>query len=101
MPLKKKAHVGVEVFINLLPPRALKAARLLGDALTCVLFAIMLALSVKMLLQYGQTRQLTTITKLPMTLIYCCVPAGMFLSVLHGLTGLVQTIRAGKEADAA
>ena len=75
LAVKEKAHVGVEAFVNLLPESGRKNLQIVTDILTC---------------------QTTTLTKIPMTIAYFCVPAGMFLSVLHSLNQIVQEIKARK-----
>ena len=96
LAVKEKAHVGVEAFVNLLPESGRKNLQIVTDILTCIVYLVMLVLSISVMMNYSRTGQTTTLTKIPMTIAYFCVPAGMFLSVLHSLNQIVQEIKARK-----
>ncbi len=80
---KGENHLGVEAFISMLP----KAAQCIGIkikyAVTVVIFGALFVLSCKMFMQYGATGQVSTILRIPMNIVYSCVPIGLFLSTWH------------------
>lgn len=92
LAVKERAHVGVEAFVNLLSQKKRDKLCVVTDILTCLVYAVMLVLSIGIMQHYASSGQTTTLTKIPMWAVYFCVPAGMFLSVLHSLTQIIQKI---------
>lgn len=93
MAVKEKAHVGVEAAVNLLAPQGQRNLRVITEILTCALFIITFVLSVTMMHHYFISGQTTTLTKIPMWIIYLCVPLGMLFSVFHSIRLIFEAIR--------
>lgn len=91
--VKRKAHIGVEFVVQALHGKARRAIILLGDLLSFVLFLILLALSIIMMQQFLQNGQITTVTKVPMYLIFSCLPISMLLCSFHSFCRLVDEVK--------
>jgi len=85
-------HLGVEAFVNMLPSAAKCAAIKVMYALTVVIFAVLTGLSCKMFLQYGVTGQVSTMLRIPMNVVYSCVPLGLLLSTWHYIVHFIQHV---------
>jgi len=90
--LKRKQHVGVNMLISALPPRIAK----IGVTISYVVVFILLCLS----FFYGLTAALEAkdipgdIIPLSMMYVKFCIPLGMFMMIVHLLSGFVELVDA-------
>ncbi len=91
--VNKKAHIGVEIVLHLLKGKVQRFTKLFGQVVIIGIFLLLLVLSIKMSNQYVDTNQMTTMTELPMLVVYSCVPISMFLSTLHSISNLIKDIK--------
>ena len=90
--VNKRAHIGVEVVVHLIKGKAQKFVKILGLVVTSMLFVLLFVLSVKMSIQYINNGQITTMTNLPMVVVYSCIPISMFLSIIHSISNVVKSL---------
>lgn len=95
--VRLKTHIGVEVFVQALPEKPKKIVNNIAQYLSMIMFLILFVLSIMMMQQFIQTGQITTITKVPMYIIYSCIPLSMILSVFHSFCNIYFDIRTSKE----
>ena len=93
----RKAHIGVEFFVQILPDKAKKNVQNIAEFLSMCLFAILFILSLIMTKQFIETGQIATVTKVPMYLIYSCIPVSMLLSTFHAFCNLYLRREISKE----
>ncbi|MDD3165413.1 MAG: TRAP transporter small permease [Oscillospiraceae bacterium] len=100
MAAKGENHLGVEAFVNTIPKAAKCIALKIMYALTVIIFAILFVLSCRMFTQYLSTGQESTMLRIPMNIVYSCVPCGLFISTWHYLVHFVQHIHDKPEQEA-
>ena len=83
-------HLGVEAFVTMLPRAAKCVAIKIMYAITVVIFAVLFVLSCKMFAHYQSMGQVSTIMRIPMCIVYSCVPCGLFISAWHYLVHFIQ-----------
>ncbi|MDD3164356.1 MAG: TRAP transporter small permease [Oscillospiraceae bacterium] len=81
--VKNKSHIGVEVFVDLIPEKTKRYVKIFTEILSAVMFAILFALSIEMLLHLIQTNQMTTTTHIPTYFVFICIPVGLLTSIVH------------------
>lgn len=97
--VKNKSHIGVEVFVDLVPERARRYVKIVTETLCMLIFAVLFVLSIQYMLHLVETHQMTTTTQVPMFCIFACVPVSMFLGILHyfvEIFGMIQSLGAEK-----
>lgn len=90
MAAKHENHLGVEAFVTMLPRAAKCVAIKIMYAITVVIFAVLFVLSCKMFAHYQSMGQVSTIMRIPMCIVYSCVPCGLFISAWHYLVHFIQ-----------
>jgi TRAP-type C4-dicarboxylate transport system permease small subunit len=98
MAAKGENHLGVEAFVNMLPASARCAAIKIMYLLAAAIFAALFGLSCRMYLQYLTTGQVSTVLRVPMNIIYSCVPCGLLLSIWHYVVHFLQHFHDRPEA---
>lgn len=99
--VKNKSHIGVEVFVDLLPEKAKRYTKIFTEILCMLIFIVLFVLSIQMMQHLIETMQMTTTTQVPMFCIFVCVPVSMFLGILHYVVEIAELAgaAAGKEGD--
>lgn len=99
--VKNKSHIGVEVFVDLLPEKAKRYTKIFTEILCMLIFIVLFFLSIQMMQHLIETMQMTTTTQVPMFCIFVCVPVSMFLGILHYVVEIAELVgaAAGKEGD--
>lgn len=99
--VKNKSHIGVEVFVDLLPEKAKRYAKIFTETLCMLIFIVLFVLSIQMMQHLIATMQMTTTTQVPMFCIFVCVPVSMFLGILHYVVEITELVKAlsVKEGD--
>lgn len=87
---KGENHLGVEAFINMLPKAGKCVAIKIMYAIAAFLFGVLFVLSCQMFLQYMSTGQVSTMLRIPMNIVYCCVPLDLLISTWHYIVHFVQ-----------
>ncbi len=77
---RKGVHLGVEAFVNMLPPVPAKVVRLTAGAFTMVMYFALAGATLVMTLKVYSTGQHSSSMHIPMWMIYMSMPLGMFLS---------------------
>lgn len=99
--VKNKSHIGVEVFVDLLPEKAKRYTKIFTEILCMLIFIVLFVLSIQMMQHLIETMQMTTTTQVPMFCIFVCVPVSMFLGILHYVAEIAELVgaAAGKGGD--
>lgn len=96
--VKSKTHIGVEVFVDMLPEKPHHYVKIFTEILSFALFALMFVLSIQMLMHLIKTNQMTTTTQVPTAIVFACIPMGLLMSVVHYLFN-IYTLLTGKKMD--
>ena len=86
---KGENHLGVEAFVNMLPRSVKCVALKIMYLITAFIFAVLFMLSVQMFMQYMSTGQVSTILRIPMYIVFSCVPCGLLISTWHYIVHFV------------
>ena len=92
----RKAHIGVEVLVQALKGRAKRAILLTSKFLSFIMFVILFVLSSIMVMSLIDAGQTTTITNIPMAIVFSCLPINMLLSSVHSFSNLIEEIKNGE-----
>ena len=95
MAVKCQTHVGVEVFTNLVPERFKKQAWYLKNIVELILWVFALFFAVQVMNHYMGSGQVTPIARIPMWVMYSCVPICGVLGVYH----MIVRILSEREGD--
>lgn len=90
--VKSKSHIGVEVFVDLLPDNIKSWVKIFTEILCTLMFALLFGLSVQMLQHLVQTMQMTTTTNIPTYIVFMCIPIGLLFGVIHYIVETVSMI---------
>lgn len=93
MSVNCRSHVGVEVFSNLVPERHRKAFWFFQNILELLLWLLILFFSLLVMIHYTGSGQVTPIARVPIWIIYACVPVCGVLSVYHMLVRIMNEKR--------
>lgn len=80
---RKKAHLGVEAFVNMTPERMRRKLLLIAQILLVSIYVITAYLSVELTLIIKENGQVTPQLRIPMYLIYAALPVGTILSSIR------------------
>lgn len=86
---RKKAHVGVVVFVDLMPKFVQKYILHIRRVCTVIVMVALCVFAFMVFNQYLSTNQLTTVMKLPTAFVYIIVPIGLVLGTFHSVVDLV------------
>lgn len=92
--VKTKAHIGVEVFVDLLPKKAKRYVKIVTETLCMLIFIVLFVLSIQMMQHLMATMQMTTTTQIPTFCIFVCVPVSMFLGIIHYIVEIGDMVKA-------
>lgn len=92
--VKNKSHIGVEVFVDLLPKKVRAYVKIVTESLCMLIFLVLFILSIQMMLHLIETMQMTTTTQVPTFCIFVCVPISMLLGILHYIVEIGDMIKA-------
>lgn len=92
--VKSKSHIGVEVFVDMLPDQIKKYVKIATEILCALIFMLLFGLSLQMLKHLVETMQMTTTTHIPTYVIFLCVPLGLFMSILRYICEIAEMVRA-------
>ena len=92
--VKSKSHIGVEVFVDMLPDRIKKYVKIATEILCALIFMLLFGLSLHLLKHLVETMQMTTTTHIPTYVIFLCVPLGLFMSILRYICEIAEMVRA-------
>ena len=90
--VKTKSHIGVEVFVDMLPDGKRSYVKIFTEILCCLMFILLFALSLQMLMHLVQTKQMTTTTQIPTYFIFICIPLGFLMSIVHYINEIANLI---------
>lgn len=91
--VKNKSHIGVEVFVDMLPEKVKGWVKIVTETLCMLIFVILLVLSLQMMQHLIATNQMTTTTKIPTYFVFACVPLAMVLGIVHYIVKIVGMIQ--------
>lgn len=90
--VRRKEHIRVDAFINLLPSSARRFVDALGVSITAVGYGFLSYLSYDMVSRLMRTRQLTPCMRIPMYLPYLALVVGLALACIHQIEMLLRDI---------
>ncbi len=94
---RKGAHIGVEMFVDKLPPKAQKFFMFFSQIFTIVIFVVLTYLSYLFLLHAINTNQISPAMHLPVWIIYLILPISFALSILRTTQALIEKVRQSPE----
>jgi len=89
---KKGAHIGIEAFVQILPPRAKKLESILVSALELLFSVVVLIIGAAFLRKLAATGQISPAMRINIVWAYAAVPAGCGLMGIHYFIKLVSGI---------
>ena len=98
--VKNRSHIGVEVFVDMIPERWNKKVRVFTEILCMLMFVLLFVLSLQMMNHLITTKQMTTTTKIPTAVVFFCLPMGFFMGIIHyiyGIQTMIAEIKQQKE----
>ena len=96
---KRKAHLGVEAFVSLVPKKYRGYVEWFSELLTIVILIFMSGCAIAMTVQYAQTGQITTVTHIAMALIFAMIPVSLVISVYHYIRNFMESLKKMKEEE--
>ena len=96
---KGENHLGVEAFVNMLPAGAKCICVKIMYAMTVIIFEVLFGLSCRMFIQYMGTGQVSTMLRIPMNIVYSCVPCGLLISTWHYIVHFIQHLHDKPESE--
>jgi TRAP-type C4-dicarboxylate transport system permease small subunit len=96
--VRRGAHFGLHMFVEMLPPH-LKRAALLLTPLTVIVFSAAIVWLGWDLMRHGSA-QTTAVMAMPVSWIYAAMPAGGVLMVFYASVLFIEIIHPGKQGQA-
>lgn len=94
---RKKAQLGVDIFVSMAPPKIKKALALLSHLLLTLTYTIVFYLSCRFTMDAAKTGQLTPILRIPFFWVYLSLPVGFCLSTIRSLQILIKEYLLGQK----
>ena len=99
-----QTHVGVEAFVKLIPEKYQLQVWYVQNGLSFFFYAVILILSAQVFIHYLGSGQVMPISRLPMAMMYSCVPIGAAFSVYHMVVRILNKVKekeglSGKEVN--
>lgn len=91
--VKSNSHLGVEVFVDMLPEKIYKKVRIFTEILCMLMFVLLFVLSLQMFNHLIMTKQMTTTTQIPTAVVFFCLPMGFFMGIIHYLYSIETMIK--------
>ena len=85
--VKSKSHIGVEVFVDMLPEKIYKKVRIFTEILCMLMFVLLFVLSLQMF------NHLIMTTQIPTAVVFFCLPMGFFMGIIHYLYSIETMIK--------
>ena len=101
--VKTRSHIGVDVFVEMLPDKLKANVKIFTEILCALIFLLLFVLSIQMMGQLISTHQMTTTTQIPMYIVFACIPIGLLFGVVHYIMEIAMMIadkKAGKGEQA-
>lgn len=89
--VKNRSHIGVEVFVDMIPGKLNKKVRIFTEILCLLMFVVLFVLSLQMMSHLISTKQMTTTTQVPTAVVFSCLPLGFLMGIIHYIYG-IQTM---------
>lgn len=97
--VRKKQHIEMSGFYDLLPKQAQWALRLFIDLVSAIVLLFLTYLSYEYVLHLHQIGEVTTMLQFPVYLIMAVMPIGFFIAFLSYLVDFIKGIYTRKEND--
>jgi C4-dicarboxylate transporter DctQ subunit len=98
---KLGAHVGVEAFINILPPRFTRSCLLLGGIISALFSLFVVWYGLEVVQRITDAGQVSPALEIPMYYVYAILPVGALLMAVHFFVASLEKYRnfipSGKE----
>ena len=91
--VKKWSHIGVEVFVDLLPEKVKKKVKICTECICALMFMVVFVLSIQMLIHLIETNQMTTTTRIPTYYIFICIPVSLLFGTVHYLIRIADLVK--------
>ena len=95
MAVKCQSHVGVEAVANAIPEKYQKQAWYFRNFIELILWILIAIYASKVMLHYVGSGQVTPISRVPIYVVYVCVPVCGFLAVYHMIVRILNKIEEG------
>ncbi|WP_101910317.1 TRAP transporter small permease [Marasmitruncus massiliensis] len=87
--VRENAHLGVDIFINLLPKQSKKSVRLFSDIITLIAYLAILYSTYLFMAKTFAGNQTSPALKLPMYMIYGVIYAGFLLATIEQIIKII------------
>lgn len=94
MGVREKAHLGVTVFIGMMPPKMAKYVSMLGNVITTLAYFVLVYLSYLFITSTYQYGQRSPALDIPMHLVYCVLFLGFLISAIESIIVIYQDLLA-------
>ena len=99
--VKKGSHIGVEVFVDLLPEKIRRKVKICTETFCALMFIAVFVLSIQMMIHLIETHQMTTTTHIPTYVVFICIPVSLLLGTVHYLVHIAELIKNEKAEEVA
>lgn len=96
---KRGSHLGVEAFTLMMPPKIRKIVKWISDLFNILAFSFLAYCGFRMAVQYASTKQVSTMMRIPMVVVFCIVPIGLIVSVYHYICRMIDNIKAANDSE--
>ena len=103
MGVRMNSHIGIHAIVEALPAKAAFVVDCLKYVLLLVTYIALMIISTMLVSHFGATGQVSTMMRIPMSIVYIILPIGFFFSTVHTIAEFVLMLRNGngkKELEA-
>lgn len=97
--VREKAHLGVDLFVNLFPPRAARGLKLVCFAATTVIYVVITKICWDFAARMARGKQISPALSIPMYIMYSIIFIGFALCVIESLFILRREFAAPRTPD--
>ena len=91
--IKKNAHIGMNIFVNRLPPKARIVMLCLGDLLVMFFLIVLIVYSCELI---SKTTMISLVMKIPMSWVYLVFPLSGILMFIEMLKVIIKHVKGEK-----
>lgn len=91
--VRKGSHVGIRALVEVLPPSIRKKADTIQTIITTAVYIAAAVISFLTAKHFGDMGQVSTMMRVPMSMVYAILPIGFALSAIHSIENLIVIIK--------
>lgn len=97
--MRERAHVAIELVVDMLPRPIRRAVELLGQLLVILILGYTLIRGIVYVQQMGVTHRVTNLLRVPYTAIYSALPISCCLTIVSQILNILQDIGVIKKEE--